>query len=162
MPTEELYNHMSPDTKSEEIDKLIAHQVSTTTGKLYILVQWHTGNSSLVEASMLQKDEPERLATFIRSMPVERSRNGYWNKWALTTISSITRAIRRTKTMYEPSLDVEDGSIRYVRTRRVLRRTAKHKNKKHFMAEPAIVLGIPVPRNPVEAAAFDRANGNTM
>jgi hypothetical protein len=92
--TEELYNYMSEDTKAEEITRLIAHQVSTTTGKLYVLVEWHTGNSSLVEATTLQKDEPHRLATFIRTNPVERSRNGFWNKWALTTIASISRGVR--------------------------------------------------------------------
>jgi hypothetical protein len=32
--TEELYNHMSEDTKAEEITRLITHQVSATTGKL--------------------------------------------------------------------------------------------------------------------------------
>mmetsp|Transcript_11804 Transcript_11804/g.17017 ORF Transcript_11804/g.17017 Transcript_11804/m.17017 type:complete len:235 (+) Transcript_11804:2019-2723(+) len=163
MPTEELYNQMCKDTRVEEIEKLITHQVSTTTGKLYVLVQWHTGNSSLIEAAMLQKDEPQRLATFIRLNPVERSRNGYWNKWALTTIATINRACRRLKSIYEPSLnDNADETIFYRRARKILRRTPKHKNKKHFLSEPAIVLGIPVPRNPVEAAAFDKANGNTM
>jgi hypothetical protein len=63
--------------------------------------------------------------------------------------------------MYEATMH-EDASISYQRSRRVLRRTAKHKNKKHFLAEPTIVLGVPVPRNPDEAAAFDKANGNTL
>lgn len=125
MPTEELYNHMSKDTNAEEISRLITHQVSTTTGKLYVLVEWHTGNSSLVEATMLQKDEPHRLATFIRSNPVERSRNGYWNKWALSTIATISRATQRLNHIYEATVD-HDANIRYRRTRRVLRRTAKH------------------------------------
>jgi len=35
------------------------------TGKLYILVEWDTGNSSLLDATSLQKDEPLRLASFI-------------------------------------------------------------------------------------------------
>jgi len=44
----------------------------------------------------------------------------------------------------------------------VPRRTIIHKNKRAFLAEPAIALGVPVPRNPEEAAAFDKANGNTL
>jgi hypothetical protein len=109
-----------------------------------------------VEASTLQKDEPHRLATFIRTNPVERSRNGFWNKWALTTIASISRGVRRLRNIYEPT-----GNIIHQRARRVLRRTGKHKGKKYF-SEPAIVLGVPVPRNPEEAANFDKANGNTL
>lgn len=162
LPTEELYNHMCEDTKASEITHMITHQTSRTTGKLYILVQWDTGNSSLIDATDLQKDEPVRLANFIRTNPVERSRNGYWNKWALTTLSAISRATRRLRNIYEPADTPADGPTLYRRARRVLRRTAKHKNKRPFLAEPAIVLGVPVPRNPAEAAAFDKANGNTL
>jgi len=161
MPTKDLYNHMCKDTSAQNIQHLIKHQVSTVTGKLYVLVQWVTGDSSLVEAAALQTDEPHRLATFIRSNPVERSRNGFWNKWALTTIANISRAVRRTRSMYEATIE-ENGSNAYRRARRVLRRTAKHKNKRPFLAEPAMVLGVAVPRNPEEAAAFDKANGNTL
>jgi hypothetical protein len=123
---------------------------------------WDTGNSSLIDAVTLQKDEPLRLANFIRTNPVERSRNGYWNKWALTTIAAISRATRRLRNIYEPTESSPDGSFIYRRARRVLRRTTKHENKKPFLDEPAIVLGVPVSRNPTEAAAFDKANGNTL
>jgi len=162
MRTDEIYDHIASDTKMEEIDQLIGHQISTVTGKLYILVRWDTGNSTLIEASLLQRDEPHRLATFIRSNPVERSRNGFWNKWALHMIASISRAARRLKTMYEPFIDDTNGNLLFRKTRRVLRRTTKHKTGQPYQSEPAIVLGIAVPRNPAEAAAFDRANGNTL
>jgi hypothetical protein len=149
--TEELFNHLSPDTRAEGIDKLISHQFSKHSGKLYVKAQWDTGDTYLIEAEQLKLDEPAMLANLIREQPVEQTRTGYWNQWATTTLNSISRSIRRLQKIYEAS----------GQPRRVLRRTNKHKNPTQYSKEPPIVLGVLVPRDPKEALELDRKNGDT-
>lgn len=149
--TEELFNHLNADTKAEGIDKLISHQFSKHSGKLYVKAQWDTGDTYLIEAEQLKLDEPAMLAKLIREQPVERTRTGYWNQWATTTQNSISRSIRRLQKIYEAS----------GQPRRVLRRTNKHKNSTQYSKEPPIVLGVLVPRDPKEALELDRKNGDT-
>ena len=60
--TYELYNHLCQETSTEEINQLISHHISTHTGKLYVQVEWDTGEVSLIEATKLKIDEPVRLA----------------------------------------------------------------------------------------------------
>ena len=92
--TEELYNHLCSETRAEEIDHLISHHFSSHTGKLYVQVEWDTGETSLVEAEQLRLDEPVRLAKLIQKHPVERTRTGHWNAWANTTLNDINRSVR--------------------------------------------------------------------
>ena len=69
--------------------------------------------------------------------------------------------MRRMRTLYEKAFLTEKGNIAFQKSRRVLRRTAKHKNGKVFRREPSMILGITVPRNPAEAIAFDNKTGIT-
>lgn len=147
--TEELYNHLCAETKAEEIDHLISHHFSSHTGKLYVQVEWDTGETSLIEAEQLKLDEPVRLAKLIQTQPVERTRTGHWNKWANTVLRNINRSTRRLSKIYETN----------GKARRVLRRTNKHQSSK-FSNEPVITFGVLVPKDPKEALELDKKNGD--
>ncbi len=62
MNTEDTYNHMSEEYKCEDIGELISPKYSEETGKLYVVVKWKNGHESIINADLLKRDEPIRLA----------------------------------------------------------------------------------------------------
>jgi hypothetical protein len=91
MPTEEVYNHLSQDHDSSEIEKILGHTWAPLSGKLKIKVQWYTSEESLIEAEVLKEDNPLMLAQYILAHPVEQLRNGHWNFWAKEMVKKSIR-----------------------------------------------------------------------
>ncbi len=79
MSTEDVYNHMSQECKSEEIKEWTSHKYSEETGKLYITLKWKDGHESWINADIIRRDDPIQLARFIYNHPIERLQSGYWN-----------------------------------------------------------------------------------
>jgi hypothetical protein len=151
IPTEEVYNHMEETTQPQEISRYIALKYSDTSGKLYVQVELTSGDEEIYDANKLKIDEPQKLASFIRSHPVERTQKGYWNNWALETMKAINITTRRVRNIYYD----HHGSSRIV-----LRRTKKHQTKPAFRTVLAIKMGVEVPRTVKEALELDLKNGN--
>ncbi len=101
MDTEDVNNHMNEEYRCEDIEKLIAPRYSENTGKLYIVVKWVDDHESIIDAELLKKDEPNRLAKFIQNRPVERLRSGYWNEWSRNMLINSHKTIRRINAIYK-------------------------------------------------------------
>lgn len=91
MSTEDVYNHLNHDYRCEDVEELLSLQYSNDSGKLYVMIKWKDGREYPLDAELLRKDDPMRLAHFIHQHPVERLRNGYWNEWSRSTLRNVSK-----------------------------------------------------------------------
>jgi hypothetical protein len=99
---------------------------------------------------LLQNDGPMKLAKHIRDNLVERTRKGYWNTWARTTINDINNTNRKLRRMYKNITNIDPF---YPYSRRIIRR-----QKRQFSIQMQTYLGIAIPRTVQEAISLDNKN----
>ncbi|MGH7973999.1 MAG: hypothetical protein ACREBR_00635, partial [bacterium] len=101
--TDEIYNYFDQDQPSENshLDKITNYRWSL--GNLQVRIQWDTGRQQWIDAKIVKLDAPLILARYIRANPVDRTRSGYWAQWAMKTIETINRTIRRMHRLYNTS-----------------------------------------------------------
>ena len=120
MPTEEIINHLNQDQDTKEIDSIVGHQWAPLSGKLMLKVKSYTDEESLIDAELLREDNPMMVAQYILNNPMERTRSGYWNKWAQITMKEVVKTVRRLRNIYENFTDLVDLPFR--KARRIYKR----------------------------------------
>jgi hypothetical protein len=152
MDTEDVYNHINQEYKCDEVQDIAALTYSEETGSLYATLKWKNGKETLIDANLLKRDDPIRLAQFIHNHPIERLRSGYWNEWSRSTLSHMSKSIRRIKSIYQ------QGNGHYTRAHITKIRHLRH-NK--YVRRRETQFGIEVPYNVKDAALLDERNNNT-
>jgi hypothetical protein len=147
--TEVVYDYYDTNHKCENIESIISTEFDPISGKLIALVLWDDGQQTHVDAEMIKRDDPMRLARHIVDKPAERLRSGYWNTWANETLNSISIMIRRIKNMYKRT---EENKEHYPYSRGVMRR------KKTYPIKRESFLGVEIPQNVREALMLDAQN----
>ncbi len=112
-------------------------------------MRWKDGQEPYINADLMQSDDPLRLAKYIKEMPVERLRNGFWSQWADRTLRDISQANHKLRRMYY-NISLNDNY--YLYSRRVIRR------KKTYPLKIETFMGLEIPRNTREATYLDRKN----
>ena len=155
MPTTEVLNHLSQDQDTKEIESILNHQWAPLSGKLILKVKWYTGDESLLDADTLKEDNPMMVAQYILDHPMEKTRSGYWNKWAQDTVKNVNKTLRRLRSMYDGFTSL--GDLPFRKSRRVCRRQKADKG----WTTITVKFGVEVPRNVKEALAFEKKNGDS-
>jgi hypothetical protein len=145
----EVYDHFGHDIKCSDITEITGAKFDELDGKLYIQVVWIDGRESMIDAKLLQVDDPLRLTRYITDNPVERLRYGFWSQWATKTLHSISKAAHRIRRLYHTN-NPKDSIFPH--SRRVIRR------KKVYPLKMQSFMGIAIPRNTREALNLDKIN----
>jgi hypothetical protein len=56
--TEEIYDHFDIDRKCKNIREILGLNFEESTGKLLVQVEWVNGQESVIDAELIQKDDP--------------------------------------------------------------------------------------------------------
>jgi hypothetical protein len=104
-----------------------------------------------MDADMLKKDDPLRLACLIHNHPVERLCSGYWNEWSKNTLANISKNIRRIRSTYD------QGNFHYMRAHIS---HIRHLNKRKYTRKRKTQFCIFVPTDVYDAMVLDKDNNN--
>lgn len=138
----EVYDHFDIELKCMDIQDILSSRFKESDGKLYLQVWWSDRQESYINAELLQSDDPMRLAKYIKDHPVEQSRGGYWSQWASNTLNTISRTIRRIRSMYRIT-GLNDNTYPY--SQRIIHR------RKAYPTKMETFMSVEIPRNIREA-----------
>jgi hypothetical protein len=145
-----IYNHFDSEYKLTDIEEILHLRHNPDDGKLHAKIRWNNQQETYIPVDLLQNDGPMKLAKHIRDNLVERTRKGYWNTWARTTINDINNTNRKLRRMYKNITNIDPF---YPYSRRIIRR-----QKRQFSIQMQTYLGIAIPRTVQEAISLDNKN----
>jgi len=151
---EEITSTINADEEDYEFFRINNHRWDS--GILLLTVELESGKTFDTPFSMLKKDRPLELATYIKNNVIEKKRNGKYNLWAKNILVRAQRIIRRMKRYHNISRIARIYRIKQLKFNRISR------NKRNQKKGVRTKYGINIPRNVKEALAFDLINNNTL
>ena len=152
--TEEINNTLDANEEDYEFYRINNHHWES--GMLMFTVELESGKTIDIPFTILKKDRPIEVATYIKNHVIDQKRNGKYNTWAKKTLVRAQRIIRRLKNHHNISRISRIYEIKELKFNRISR------NKRNEKRGIRTKFGINVPRNVKEALAFDVINKNTL